>query len=205
MDTLVIELDPPIRHEGGTCDRLTLREPTYAEVRMAEALMKAIPPEPAQERAYQQKLVATVAQVAPGVVAELPASKLVRAARYLDGFILGELPARDDGDDAPAAAEASFLPPDGLTIELDPPIVQQGVTYDALPLREPTARQLEQAEMKIKALRSFADTRDYQLALVQGVSGLPPSVVRALPIRTFREAVRYLEGFLAPAPATGAS
>lgn len=198
-DTLTIELVPPVSHKGGVLDAVRLREPTLGEVRLAEALMKALAPSPADERAYQQKLVSLVAGLAPDAVGDLPASKLVQAVQFLEGFILA--PAGDAAGEGAAAAP----PPDALTIELDPPIEQQRVSYDAVPLREPTARQVEAAETKLKAQRSPADIRDYHVALLTSVSGLPVTVIRALPIRKAMEGVRYLEGFLRPARATGAS
>lgn len=206
-DTLTIPLVPPVSHKGGILDALHLREPTLGEVRLAEALMKALAPSPADERAYQQKLVSLVAGIAPDAVGDLPASKLVQAVQFLEGFILAPAPdAAGEGTAAnPPWAFDSNARPDALTVELDPPIEQQRVSYDAVALREPTARQVEAAETKLKAQRSPADIRDYHVALLQSVSGLPVTVVRALPIRKAMEGVRYLEGFLRPARATGAS
>lgn len=198
-DTLTIPLVPPVSHKGGVLDALHLREPTLGEARLAEVLMRALAPSPADERAYQIKLVSLVAGLAPEAVCDLPASKLVQAVQFLEGFILAA-PPDGAGEGAPAG-----LPPDALSIELDPPIEQQRVSYDAVSLREPTARQVEAAEVKLKAQRTPADIRDYQVALLQSVSGLPVTVVRALPIRKAMEGVRYLEGFLRPARATGAN
>ena len=85
-ETLTIELDPPVAHNGLTCASLELREPTASQVKSAEALMKGMTPEAI--RNYQIKLVELVAKVPPLVVAQLPIRKLMEAVRYLEGFIL---------------------------------------------------------------------------------------------------------------------
>lgn len=92
-ETLTIELDPPIEHNGGTFSELELREPTAGQVKTAEAMMKAMTPE--SIRAYQIKLVELVSKKPPLVVAQLPIRKLMEAVRYLEGFIL---PGRPTGE-----------------------------------------------------------------------------------------------------------
>ena len=83
---LVIEFDPPLTFNQMSCERITLREPTGAEVRAAEGhLRKGITAEAI--RLYQMSLIQKVSGVAQAVVDQMPVSKITLAAEYLQGFV----------------------------------------------------------------------------------------------------------------------
>ncbi len=83
---LVIILDTPIAHGGGTVTELTLQEPLAAQVRAAEShLRNGVNAQTLRD--YQLALVTSVSGVARQAIDKLPVSKLLEAADYLQGFI----------------------------------------------------------------------------------------------------------------------
>lgn len=83
---LRIDFNPPIGHAGMTCDHITLREPTGAEVRSAEGhLRKGITAEAIRQ--YQLSLIQKVSGVHQAIVDNMPISKVTLAAEYLQAFV----------------------------------------------------------------------------------------------------------------------
>lgn len=78
-ESLVIELDKPISYNGGSYDRLELREPTVGEV--SRALKKG----PA-DLDIAMVLIVAVSGAPPAVVEKLPITVVARASDYLKGF-----------------------------------------------------------------------------------------------------------------------
>ena len=83
---LIIPLDPEIKHEGGTITELCLHEPTAEQVRKAESFLRH-GVNPLSLREYQISLVVSVTGVNRKVIEQVPVSKLVKAADYLQDFI----------------------------------------------------------------------------------------------------------------------
>lgn len=95
--------------------------------------------------------------------------------------------------------------PKTLEFTLDPPLVLNEKTYDTMSLQEPTAFQVESAEMEIGNQASFSAMRRYQIKLVANVSGWPVEVVRRMPISQMLRGFNYLRDFIAAGQETGAS
>lgn len=92
-----------------------------------------------------------------------------------------------------------------LVLEIAPPLVHKGGTYDSLTLREPKGIEVRQAEMALKAGVNVVTMRAYQIALVARVSGIPEPLIEQLPIRTLNRASRYLQSFIEGGAETGGS
>jgi hypothetical protein len=85
---LEIEFDPPLAHNNGTWDRITLREPKAIEVKKARSLLKG---QFGAEQIvdHQIMLVALVSGVPRVVVENMPIRKLNQATEYLMAFVDG--------------------------------------------------------------------------------------------------------------------
>lgn len=95
------------------------------------------------------------------------------------------------------------LPPPELVIPLDPPITVAGMSCESLALKEPTAGQVRTAEGFLRGGYNPEAVRKYELSLIGSVTQLKPQVVDLLPASVQRRAADYLQGFIAPRPATG--
>ena len=98
-------------------------------------------------------------------------------------------PAPVDGD-----IQAVFDPE--FNLEIVPPVVFKGATFDVLRLKEPRALQVRDAEQKIDATMSESSVTDYQIELVRLVAKVPEPVVAALPSRQLAVAYNYLADFI---------
>ncbi len=193
-DTLEIALDPPVVVNKVEYARIALREPTLNQVQTAQAkLDDPSYSSPGAMRDYALTFVAVVSRLPRAVVDEMPVRALDQALDYLQAFVTADLPAAPEGM------------PDQYVVELDPPIVANGGEVTKLDLREPRGGELNRAEALLGrgAMPLPGAVRRYQARLIQEVSGVNALAVGQLPIRKSREAMRYLEGFVNSAPATG--
>ena len=86
-DRLTLELDPPLRANGGEISEIELREPRGGELRAAEALMgPQTPPLPGAVRKYQLRLIQEVSGLNALAVGQLPIRVSREAVRYLENF-----------------------------------------------------------------------------------------------------------------------
>lgn len=92
-----------------------------------------------------------------------------------------------------------------LTLTIDPPIELQRGRYDTLELREPTAKQMLNAEAHLRRGVNMESVRLREIELVAAVSGWPKPAVELLPISKLVEAADFLLGFSQAGPATGES
>lgn len=190
-DRIEITFDP-ITYDGKSADRLVLVEPTVRAVRAAETrLQHGVNAETLQT--YQMHLVHEVSGVALAVIDRLPISTLLRAADWLEAFVVEALP----------PVEAPL--PTAHIIDLAEPIEVRGERYEQVVLREPTGAEMRQAKGHLRNGATAPQLREYEMALVQAVSGLPRQVVQMLPIRVFREAALFIEGFIEAGRGTGKS
>jgi hypothetical protein len=95
-------------------------------------------------------------------------------------------------------AKAAPLPE--LELEMAEPIDHGGKTYSSVVLREPKAREVQQALAMLGTSATPDSMFKYNTTLMAAVSGLPRQVVEQLPIRQFSEGARYLESFLEVGP-----
>lgn len=91
-------------------------------------------------------------------------------------------------------AKAAPLPE--LELEFVDPIEFGGKTHTSILLREPKAREVQQALAALGAAATPDSMFKYNTTLMSAVSGLPRQVVEQLPVRQFNEGARYLESFL---------
>ncbi|MEF3068064.1 phage tail assembly protein [Pandoraea apista] len=95
------------------------------------------------------------------------------------------------------------MQPDEKTITLRKPVKlgsgESEVIYDKLPLREPTAGELD------KATSTGGSNIGIGITLIHLVSGLPKSAVEKLCQRDFTEANEYLAGFTDDGPTESAT
>ena len=82
-----------------------------------------------------------------------------------------------------------------LTIALDPPIKHAGGEIAELRLREPTGREMREAEGKLSDGVSAEAISNYQASLVSAVAGLSEDAINALRDSINRQAVSYLLTF----------
>ncbi len=93
-----------------------------------------------------------------------------------------------------------------LTIELDPPLAYKlrkskaDATLDAIVLREPTARQVREAEKERTADAPFASQVAYELRLIQMVGNLDAEVMDLLPVLLVNHAAAFLDEFVDAEP-----
>ncbi|MDO9714298.1 phage tail assembly protein [Paracraurococcus lichenis] len=92
-----------------------------------------------------------------------------------------------------------------LEIELDEPIEWNGKSVSSVVLREPKAREVQQALAEIGNGNTPDTVYKYQISLISKVSGHSRQIIEQLPIRKLAQGFRYLEAFLEPGPETGES
>jgi Phage tail assembly chaperone proteins, E, or 41 or 14 len=101
------------------------------------------------------------------------------------------------------AGEDEALP---RTLDLDIDVTFQKKRFTSLHLEEPTAKQLERAELELNTTSPTAYTmRRYQIALVAAVAKVPREVVLELRHSELTKAFDFLAELLAPTPKDGAS
>lgn len=107
-------------------------------------------------------------------------------------------------DEFDAAQEAEEPLPRTLDMDID--ITFQKKRFTSLHLEEPTAGQLERAELELNTASPTAYTmRRYQIALIAGVAKVPREVVLQLRHGELTEAFDFLSDLLAPSPKDGVS
>jgi Phage tail assembly chaperone proteins, E, or 41 or 14 len=105
--------------------------------------------------------------------------------------------------DADDGGEDEALP---RTLDLDIDVTFQKKRFTSLHLEEPTAKQLERAELELNTTSPTAYTmRRYQIALVAAVAKVPREVVLELRHSELTKAFDFLAELLAPTPKDGAS
>ena len=87
-------------------------------------------------------------------------------------------------------------PPDTMTILLDPPVAYGGGEVAELRLREPTGRQVREAERELGAEAPWVNAVAYELKLIGLVTGLPTAALDALPIGATNFAAAFLQEFI---------
>lgn len=89
--------------------------------------------------------------------------------------------------------------PDTLTITLDPPLVYGQATIAELVLREPNLSNVAKAHGKLDhpMMPSPGAEREYKLTFISEVTGKPREAMSDLRASTIRQAVDYLEAFVA--------
>ena len=101
---------------------------------------------------------------------------------------------QDGEDDEPLAR----------TLDMDIDITFQKKRFTSLHLEEPTAKQLERAELELNSKDPTAYMfRRYQIALIAGVAKVPREVVLELRNSQLVEAFDFLAAMLAPSPKDG--
>lgn len=92
------------------------------------------------------------------------------------------------------------------TLDMDIDVTFQKKRFTSLHLEEPTAKQLERAEIELNSANPTAYMmRRYQIALVAAVGQVPREVVLELRHSQLTEAFDFLAGLLAPSPKDGAT
>ena len=100
-----------------------------------------------------------------------------------------------------AADEEESLP---RTLDMDIDITFQKKRFTSLHLEEPTAKQMERAELELNSPNPTAYMmRRYQIALVAAVAQVPREVVLELRSSQLVEAFDFLADLLAPTPKDG--
>lgn len=90
------------------------------------------------------------------------------------------------------------------TLDMDIDITFQKKRFTSLHLEEPTAKQLERAELELNTPNPTAYTmRRYQIALVAAVGQVPREVVLELRHSELTRAFDFLSDLLAPSPKDG--
>ena len=90
------------------------------------------------------------------------------------------------------------------TLDMDIDVTFQKKRFVSLHLEEPTAKQLERAEIELNTANPTAYTmRRYQIALVAAVAQVPREVVLELRHSQLTEAFNFLAELLAPSPKDG--
>jgi hypothetical protein len=90
------------------------------------------------------------------------------------------------------------------TLDMDIDITFQKKRFTSLHLEEPTAKQLERAELELNNANPTAYMmRRYQIALVAAVAQVPREVVLELRSSQLNEAFDFLAVLLAPSPKDG--
>jgi hypothetical protein len=90
------------------------------------------------------------------------------------------------------------------TLDMDIDITFQKKRFTSLHFEEPTAKQLERAELELNSANPTAYMmRRYQIALVSAVAQVPREVVLELRSSQLNEAFDFLAELLAPSPKDG--
>jgi hypothetical protein len=187
--TLVIPINPPIKHEGGEVSELKLREPTGKEMREAERKFDGgMTPEAVSN--FEVALVGAVSGVPEVALNKLPVSVMRRASDFVRGF-----------DVVPAPAELQ----ETLNLILPEPISVGGVTYTELNLAEPTVGARRRAETAFRTGQTLANSRHYQLILTAEAAKAGFAAVEMMPVSVLNQAEAYLRGFLQPGRPIGSS
>lgn len=82
-----------------------------------------------------------------------------------------------------------------LDIALEPAIEHAGGTVAALRLREPTGREMREAERTLSDAISVESSSAFEVALIGAVSGLPEDVLNKLKISVMHRARQFVTGF----------
>lgn len=94
--------------------------------------------------------------------------------------------------------------PPPRTLDMDIDITFQKKRFTSLHLEEPTAKQMERAELELNNPNPTAYMmRRYQIALVAAVAQVPREVVLELKHSQLSEAFDFLAALLAPSPKDG--
>lgn len=81
-----------------------------------------------------------------------------------------------------------------LDIALEPAIEHAGGTVAALHLREPTGREMREAERTLSDAISVESSSAFEIALIGAVSGLPEDVLNKLKISVMHRARQFVTG-----------
>lgn len=95
--------------------------------------------------------------------------------------------------------------PEVMTIEVKPPVEFKGRTYAEIVVREPTAKQVRQAEQNMGSGVTMGSMRNRKIWLVSLAADIPVPAVEMMPISAVERAAAYLEGFINAGLETGAS
>jgi hypothetical protein len=99
---------------------------------------------------------------------------------------------------------AAAAEPPPRTLDMDIDVTFQKRRFTSLHLEEPTAKQLEKAEVELNTREPTPYTmRRYQIALIAAVAQVPREVVLELKHSQLTEAFDFLAGLLAPSPKDG--
>jgi hypothetical protein len=92
--------------------------------------------------------------------------------------------------------EFTYVAPELLVLEFDPPVKAKDGTLTRLELREPTSNEVWVSEQHLTDRNGSRAMRLYQRALVSKVGGIPVEVVDEMPIGAFSKAARHLQSFV---------
>lgn len=96
--------------------------------------------------------------------------------------------------------------PQARTLDMDIDVTFQKKRFTSLHLGEPTAKQLERAELELNTANPTAYTmRRYQIALVASVAQVPREVILELKFSQLNEAFDFLADLLDRSPKDGAT
>ena len=87
-------------------------------------------------------------------------------------------------------------PPDTMRIEFSPPLPYKGGEVASLALREPTARQVRDAEREYSMDNPWAGTVAYELKLIGLVAGLEAAALDVLPVGAVNYAAEFFKAFV---------
>jgi hypothetical protein len=184
-----IPLRTPLSAQGGKIEALKLCEPTAQEVWTASGQIQTSQT-PEAVTLYLRALVAASSGLREEDLDDLPISVLAEAHEWLRPFL-------DD------SLEPEQNPPTTLTLPINPPLTEKGITYDTLSLQEPTTGHIRRAQSQLRRGVGAQTLRAYQIWLVSFVAEIPYDVAKRFPISTLNRAVSYLSGFSRPGQETG--
>ena len=187
-ESLLLELDPPVKVKGGECTSLTLTEPRARHVREAEKQLDDQYSE-ASVADYEKVLIAACSGVDEEIIKHLTARQVGRAMNFLNAFV-GDV-YKDADDDA-----LDDLPEGAFEIAIDPPLSWNKISYPTLVLREPLLDEMRRARQFTRQKLTAYTVRARDMELLRLVTGLPPAVIDGLRITTLREATRQLNRFI---------
>ncbi|GBQ92087.1 hypothetical protein AA23498_1362 [Acetobacter nitrogenifigens DSM 23921 = NBRC 105050] len=190
-DDGIILLKPAIKDGDNTVDRLTLRQPTVAQVLGAADV---IGKRPTLETVYDSQiiLIAKSCGLAQKIIDALPSRILDEAVAWVSAF-------EEDARRSPEA-EPDWSPE--FVVNFPNALTGGGRSFSVMRLREPTVAE----RRKFKARESGGSAADIlraEISLVQDVSGWHTAAVLNAPISLFARAADYLTGFFIVGPATG--
>jgi hypothetical protein len=188
--TKTIALRMPIKFEDKEYTQLVLREPKAKEVFQADQEAFKLGTSHAAVRNHQIHLVSKVSDVPKIVVEQLPISTLVKAMAFINPFF-EEIEEKDD--------DITKL------IELQKSITFDGHEYAQIVLREPTVKEVMQADEMLKGGVNVGSNRNRQMHLVAKAAEVPFPVIEQLPISVLTRAMVYIDRFLDAGQETGES